>query len=72
MTAPRRIAALGSSYAAGPGIPPVVDRAAMRSGDHTALRREIDSALGTAWDLELDPFRHAGEGHPTRWLYRVS
>lgn len=47
-------------------------RAAMRSGDHTALRREIDAALGTAWDLELDPFRHAGEGHPTRWLYRVS
>lgn len=46
-------------------------RAAMRCGDHSALRREIDAALGTAWDLELDPFRHAGEGHPTRWLYRV-
>jgi lysophospholipase L1-like esterase len=32
MTTIRRIAALGSSYAAGPGIPPVVNRAAMRSG----------------------------------------
>ncbi len=46
-------------------------RAALRSGDHTSLRREIDAALGTAWDLELDPFRHAGEGQPARWLYRV-
>lgn len=46
-------------------------RAALRSGDHGGLRRELDTALGTAWDLELDPFRHAGEGHPTRWLYRV-
>ncbi|BBX35441.1 hypothetical protein MMAG44476_01045 [Mycolicibacterium mageritense DSM 44476 = CIP 104973] len=36
MTAPRRIAALGSSYAAGPGIPPVADRAAMRSGRNYA------------------------------------
>ncbi|WP_226346083.1 DUF3145 domain-containing protein [Agilicoccus flavus] len=47
-------------------------RAALRAGDHSALRRELDVALGTAWDLELDPFRHAGDGQPTRWLYRVS
>ena len=47
-------------------------RAAMRKADMGALRREIDIALGTAWDAELDPFRHAGEGRPTRWLYRVS
>ena len=47
-------------------------RAAMRKADMGALRREIDAALGTAWDAELDPFRHAGEGRPTRWLYRVS
>lgn len=31
-TAPPRYVALGSSYAAGPGIPPLVDRAADRSG----------------------------------------
>lgn len=46
-------------------------RAAMRAGDHSSLRRQIDEALGTAWDVERDPFRHAGEGQPTRWLYRV-
>lgn len=47
-------------------------RHAMRHGDATALRDELDQALGTAWDAELDPFRHAGEGRPQRWLYRVS
>lgn len=47
-------------------------RAALRAGDHGVLRRELDHALGSAWDAELDAFRHAGEGHPTRWLYRVS
>jgi len=46
-------------------------RAALRCGDHGRLRRELDAALGTAWDAELDPFRHAGEGRATRWLYRV-
>ena len=35
MTEYRKIAALGSSYAAGPGVPPVVNRAAMRSGTTT-------------------------------------
>ena len=43
-------------------------RAALHGGD---LRRELDLVLGTAWDAELDPFRHAGEGRPARWLYRV-
>jgi lysophospholipase L1-like esterase len=33
-TSYRRIAALGSSFAAGPGIPPVVDKGAMRSGSN--------------------------------------
>lgn len=46
-------------------------RAALRSGDYSALRRDLDIALGTAWDAELDPFRHAGEGRPSRRLYRV-
>lgn len=47
-------------------------RHAMRQGDAIALRMELEEALGTAWDVELDPFRHAGEGRPHRWLYRVS
>ncbi|MBO3129286.1 DUF3145 domain-containing protein [Dermatophilus congolensis] len=47
-------------------------RAAMRHGNATALRHELDQALGTAWDVELDNFRHAGDGRPERWLYRVS
>lgn len=47
-------------------------KAALRSAELSALRRELDHALGTAWDAELDPFRHAGDGAPTRWLYRVS
>lgn len=46
-------------------------RAALRSGDYGALKRDLDVALGTAWDAELDPFRHAGEGRPSRRLYRV-
>lgn len=36
MSAPSSIAALGSSYAAGPGIPPIEDVAAMRSGANYA------------------------------------
>lgn len=47
MTEYRRIAALGSSYAAGPGIRPVVNRAAMRSGNNYAhiLARMIGAEL---------------------------
>lgn len=46
-------------------------KAALRSADLTSIRMEVDRMLGSAWDAELDPFRHAGEGAPTRWLYRV-
>ncbi|WP_168581666.1 DUF3145 domain-containing protein [Gephyromycinifex aptenodytis] len=46
-------------------------KAALQSADLTLIRSEMDRMLGTAWDAELDPFRHAGEGAPTRWLYRV-
>ncbi|MGU3502368.1 SGNH/GDSL hydrolase family protein [Mycobacterium sp. C31M] len=47
MTTYRRIAALGSSYAAGPGIKPVVNRAAMRSGNNYAhvLARALGAEL---------------------------
>jgi hypothetical protein len=36
-----------------------------------SLAEEIDVLLGTAWDAELEPFRHAGEGAPVRWLHQV-
>jgi len=43
--------------------------AAMR-GDGS-VRDEIDRLLGTAWDAELETFRHAGDGAPVRWLHQV-
>jgi hypothetical protein len=35
------------------------------------LHRELRLALGQAWDDELEPFRHAGEGNPVIWLHQV-
>ncbi|MDX5319111.1 MAG: DUF3145 domain-containing protein, partial [Actinomycetes bacterium] len=47
-------------------------RAALEhAGDPARLRRELDLALGKAWDDELEPFRYAGAGAPIRWLHRV-
>ncbi len=31
----------------------------------------IETMLGVPWDAELEPFRHAGEGAPVRWLHQV-
>jgi hypothetical protein len=31
----------------------------------------LHELLGRAWDAELEPFRHAGEGAPVRWLHKV-
>ncbi len=48
-------------------------RAAMarvRAGSSEA-GEEIDTLLGKAWDDELEPFRHAGDGTPVRWLHEV-
>ena len=48
-------------------------RAAMtrvRSED-TDAAEAIDALLGKAWDDELEPFRHAGDGAPVRWLHQV-
>ena len=39
-------------------------------GDTTVLH-EIDKLLGKPWDDELEPFRHAGDGAPVRWLHQV-
>ena len=35
------------------------------------LLLEIDKLLGKPWDDELEPFRHAGDGAPVRWLHQV-
>ncbi len=39
-------------------------------GDFT-LESEVDKLLGRDWDEALEPFRHAGEGAPVRWLHHV-
>jgi hypothetical protein len=41
------------------------------AGDPAAVYHELSLALGEAWDEELEPFRHAAEGAPVRWLHRV-
>jgi hypothetical protein len=47
-------------------------RAALEhAGDASRLKRELELALGQAWDDELEPFRYAGAGAPVRWLHRV-
>ena len=32
---------------------------------------DLRTLLGERWDDELEPFRHAGEGTPVRWLHQV-
>ena len=36
-----------------------------------AFAHALDKALGTSWDDELEPYRHAGEGAPVTLLTRV-
>ena len=36
-----------------------------------ALAHALEKALGTAWDAELEPYRHAGDGAPVTLLTRV-
>jgi hypothetical protein len=44
-------------------------RAALGSaGDLPSLRQAIDRLLGQPWDIELEPYRLAGDGTPVRWL----
>lgn len=40
-------------------------------GDAAELERELQVALGTAWDDELEPFRHASDDTPVVWLHKV-
>ena len=49
-------------------------RAAIQSTERRGgkdLRAALDDLLGRAWDDELEPFRHAGDGAPIRWLHQV-
>jgi hypothetical protein len=41
------------------------------AGSMTELQRELDVALGAAWDQELEPFRHAGDDARVVWLHKV-
>ena len=41
------------------------------AGDAFELQRELDVALGSAWDEELEPFRHAGDDQQIVWLHKV-
>ena len=36
-----------------------------------AVDSAFDALLGARWDAELEPFRHAGDGAPVRWLHQV-
>ena len=40
-------------------------------GEGRSLRDCIEELLGVPWDDELEPFRHAGESSPARWLHQV-
>jgi len=31
----------------------------------------LDRLLGSPWDAELEPYRHAGDGAPVTWLHQV-
>jgi hypothetical protein len=31
----------------------------------------LSRMLGAAWDAELEPYRHAGDGAPVTWLHQV-
>ena len=46
-------------------------RAVLASLEGPALSHGIDRLLGSAWDDELEPFRHAGAGSSVTWLHQV-
>jgi hypothetical protein len=39
--------------------------------DGTSVAEAVEELLGARWDAELEPFRHAGDGAPVRWLHQV-
>jgi hypothetical protein len=48
-------------------------KAAMQKAERgeVVLTDALDRILGKPWDDELEPFRHAGDGAPVRWLHQV-
>lgn len=40
-------------------------------GEEFDVEEEIENLLGRPWDDELEPFRHAGDGAPVKWLNQV-
>jgi hypothetical protein len=55
---------------AGQGVDSLVD---LHGPRHPALggslEEELALLLGQPWDHELEPFRHAADGAPVRWLH---
>jgi hypothetical protein len=43
----------------------------LSQGSPEAMAEMLDELLGVEWDLELEPFRYAGDGAPVRWLHKV-
>jgi hypothetical protein len=41
------------------------------AGNAADLQRELGSALGQAWDDELEPFRYASDDSSVVWLHKV-
>ena len=39
--------------------------------DFPSLRQALKRLLGEPWDVELEPYRQAGDGTPVRWLSSV-
>jgi hypothetical protein len=39
---------------------------------YETLKHGLEKLLGSAWDTELEPFRHAGDGASVSWLHQVS
>ena len=49
----------------------IKDAMARAALGHADLADALDRLLGRSWDDELEPFRHAGEHSPVRWLHQV-
>lgn len=40
-------------------------------GEDFDLEEQLETLMGRPWDDELEPFRHAGDGAPVKWLNQV-
>jgi Protein of unknown function (DUF3145) len=60
----------GSTSANGDVVVGEMRLRAMLEGGGERLAVELDTALGTAWDEALEPFRSGGEGAEVTWLRR--